>query len=130
MQQRRAKILIVDDDSELVAVLRDALQERWEVAVARDADTAVREWDAAPADVIVLDLRLGSAKDGIDVFHELRRRSGTRPRTLLLSGADEATRTARALHLPVIQKPFGMKQLVSAIEDLLNRNGDHERDGT
>jgi len=118
---RRAKILIVDDDSELIAVLRDALSERWEIAVARDANAALREWESEPADVLLLDLRLGSTEDGIDVFHELRRRSGARPPALVVSGAEEATRTARALQLPVIQKPFGIEQLVGAIEDVLTR---------
>ena len=116
---------MVEDDLEALGMMRDVLSERWDVVTARSANDAVQKWELARPDAIVLDLRLGSGEDGVDVFHEIRRRIGTKPPTLVVSGADEARGAARALDVPVISKPFGISELVAAVAKLLLKGEGH-----
>lgn len=115
----RALVLIVDDDEETLGVLRDALGERWNVATAGTALTALGVWERSRPDAVVLDLRLGDGDDGVDVFQEIRRRLGTRPPAVVVSGAEEAERVARALQVPVLRKPFDLADLLAAVEGLI-----------
>lgn len=118
------RILIVDDDTEMLGVLRDVLSARWSITTARTASEALMAWTREDPDVIVLDLRLGGGSDGIDVFQDIRRRTGRRPPTVIISAADEAILAAEALHLPIVRKPFEIDALIAAIEQVLNEPSD------
>jgi DNA-binding response OmpR family regulator len=113
--RERKTILVVEDDTETLGLLRDALSDHWDVVATRGASEAVREWQRLRPAGIVLDLRLGGGQDGIDVFHEIRRRNGRPPPTLLVSGAEQALQAGKALRLPVLRKPF---DLIAAVARL------------
>ena len=117
-QQRR--ILVVEDDGATADFLREALVDQAsEVRVARDGATAIREWARQQPDAMILDLHLPGAMDGLDVFQQIRHQRGSPPPTLLVSGAEEAPRCALLLNVPLVRKPFELKQLLEALHGIL-----------
>ncbi|MDX2079654.1 MAG: sigma-54 dependent transcriptional regulator [Terrimicrobiaceae bacterium] len=62
-------LLIVDDERNTRDGLRNALEEDFDVYVAADAASALAANEAAPADVVVTDLRLG-ADDGMALIEQ------------------------------------------------------------
>lgn len=70
---QRAKVLLIDDDQDLVAALECLLEgEDFEVATATNADEGVRRAREERPDVILLDVLL-TPRSGIEVYRELRR---------------------------------------------------------
>jgi DNA-binding response OmpR family regulator len=99
-------VLVVDDDTYAIELVAAVLEKEFEVDSAVDAETALERFEAVRPDLLILDLRLAHDFDGMDVFHEIRRRLGSAPPAILLSSADEAEQTARALGIPVFRKPI------------------------
>lgn len=70
---RKAKVLVVDDDPDFVEVARTALQaEGFDVLVASDARDGVAKARSERPDVIVLDLMMERLDSGFAVARELR----------------------------------------------------------
>ena len=70
-----AKILIVDDDKDLVAVLRVALESKgYRVAAAYDAETGLVTASDERPDCIVLDVMMPDATEGFHFVWRLRQR--------------------------------------------------------
>jgi two-component system response regulator CpxR len=119
-----ASILIVEDDAELCALMRDFFGSTgFHVEFAHDGPTALAHALNRFYDLIVLDVML-PVIDGFDVLHQVRKRSSvpvimltarTAPRDRikgLNSGADD--------YLP---KPFGPEELLARIRAVLRRAG-------
>jgi DNA-binding response OmpR family regulator len=69
------RILLVDDDRELIDLLAFALKRAGlEPVAAHDAGAAIRVFEERHPDLVVLDINLG-ASSGLDVLRELRRRA-------------------------------------------------------
>lgn len=117
-----SKILIVEDEPKLAALLQDYLRAasfdtRW-VADGNDAIPTVREY--AP-DLIVLDLML-PGRDGLDICRELRRDSDI-PIVMLTARIEEIDRLL-GLELGAddyICKPFSPREVVARIKAILRR---------
>lgn len=116
------KILIVEDEPKIAALLADYLQKsgfetHW---IARGDE--VLDWFAHhPVDLILLDLML-PAKDGITVCRELRERSRV-PIIMVTARADEVD---RLLGLEIgaddyICKPFSPREVVARVKAVLRR---------
>ena len=119
-QLRDRRILVVEDDGATADLLRDVLADSdARVVVVRDGPDALREWSQQKPHAVILDLRLPGPLDGVDVYQEIRRRAGKPPPTVILSGADEATGSAKALGVPLVRKPFRLEQLLHALETVL-----------
>ena len=68
-----AKILVVDDDKDLVAVLRVAIESRGHrVVAAYDAESGLRTADDERPDCIVLDVMMPNATEGFHFVWRLR----------------------------------------------------------
>jgi DNA-binding response OmpR family regulator len=113
------RILVVEDDDRvargLVTALRHAGYETHRVATA----AAARE--AAPADVVLLDLGLPDT-DGLDLLRELRRS----PETAVIAVTARGEERDRVLGLrsgadDYVVKPFGTAELLARIEAVLRR---------
>ena len=118
------KLLLIDDDAELVAVLTLALERAgFAVWSARDARTALALLDAERPDLVVLDAPLRAA-DPLELLGELRRRSAAA--VVMLTGrGDEDARVAgleRGADDYVV-KPFSPRELVARVHGLLQRRG-------
>jgi len=118
------KILLVDDDSDLVEGLRWYLEAAgYEVAVAGDGKAARAQFRAAPPDVIILDIMMPEL-DGVQVCEAIRRESDAF--ILMLSARDGEIDKVRALEKGAddyVTKPFYASELVARIKALLRRTG-------
>jgi two-component system, OmpR family, alkaline phosphatase synthesis response regulator PhoP len=74
-------ILLVDDDEAVRKVLSFPLErDGYEVILAADGEEALRRFDEAPVDLVVLDIMLPKL-DGLEVCKQLRSGSSWAPTT-------------------------------------------------
>ena len=122
MSERR-RILIVEDEEELLFGLQDRLEsEGFAVVVARDGDQALHVAARETVDCIVLDITLPK-KDGFEVCRQIRDR-GDRTPILMLTARAEVSDRVHGLRLGAddyLVKPFSAMELVARIEALLRR---------
>lgn len=120
MTQARPRILVVDDDRVVLAMLVAGLSRAgFDVVVATNGDEAMRvAVDAEPA-LAILDVEMGGTS-GLDVAEFLARE--TRVPFLFLSASrdEEVKRKAASMgSLGFLQKPVDMARLVPAIRSAL-----------
>jgi DNA-binding response OmpR family regulator len=118
------KILVVDDDRELVDLLIFALQRAAFTPVpAYDAATALRLLEREAPLLAILDVNLGSAS-GFDLLREFRQRSQIP--VIMLTGRDAEVDKVEALEAGAddyLTKPFSHRELVARIRAVLRRVG-------
>jgi two-component system alkaline phosphatase synthesis response regulator PhoP len=115
-------ILIVDDESRILKLVRDYLERAgFAVLTARDGETALTLARVEQPDLIVLDLMLPGV-DGLDVCRRLRQESGV-PIIMLTARVEEADRIV-GLELGAddyVTKPFSPRELVARVRATLRR---------
>jgi DNA-binding response OmpR family regulator len=118
------KILIVDDDADLLALIAFALtQAGYAVVKAGDAPEALRVFDLEAPDLAILDINLPSGS-GFDVCRAIRERS--RVPVMMLTVRGEEADLVKALELGAddyLTKPFSPRTLLARIKALLRRAG-------
>jgi two-component system response regulator VicR len=118
------RILLVDDDRELIDLLAFALKRAGlEPVAAYDAAAALRLFDEKTPDLVVLDINLG-ASSGLDVLKALRKRS-TLP-VIMLTALDSEEDKVRGLEAGAddyLTKPFSHRELIARIRAQLRRSG-------
>jgi len=121
------KILIVDDDVELVGLLSFALESAgYEVATAFDGVEAVAAARARETSLVILDVNL-PRQDGFTVLSELRKFSQV-PVIMLTVRATEEDEV-HGLDLGAddyLRKPFSPRALLARVRSHLRRSGDGE----
>lgn len=94
------KILIAEDESTLLNVLRDRFEaEGWRVAVAVNGEEAVGALNRYPFNLVLLDL-LMPKKDGFEVLKEVRNNPGLKDLPIIVLsnlGGDDDIKKALAL---------------------------------
>jgi two-component system, OmpR family, alkaline phosphatase synthesis response regulator PhoP len=117
-----ATILVVDDEPQIVRLLRDHLEAAgFTVLDARDGPGALRAATSGRPDLVVLDLGL-SGLDGLDVTRRLRQDNPV-PIIMLTARSDESDKLV-GLELGAddyLTKPFSPKELVARIRAVLRR---------
>lgn len=120
--QSRPKILIVDDDFEIVDSIRYALEgEGFEVIVARDGNQGLALAEREVPDVMILDMMMPK-RSGFLVLEKLRREADVPTRVIMITGNEGSRHKAYAELLGVddyIRKPFSMERLVEAVRKQL-----------
>lgn len=121
---RPRRILIVDDDAALRALLHTTLTADFEVAEAEDARRAsdlARFWRPT---IVLLDVAM-PGMDGLSFCRELKRKQGSEaPLVVLLTGAEIAEEEAlRAKADALLRKPFSPIELVGVIDRLTGVEG-------
>ena len=118
------KLLVVDDDRDLVELLDYALRrEGYEVARAYDGETALQAFERERPDLVVLDLNLPKLA-GFVVLERIRR-IDEHVAVLLLSARQDEADILRGLQLGAddyITKPFRPKELVARARAILRRS--------
>ncbi|MHB0937919.1 MAG: response regulator transcription factor [Armatimonadota bacterium] len=117
-----ARILLVDDDSDLVEGLRWYLEAAgYDVAVAGDGKAALEQFRAVQPDVAILDIMMPEL-DGVQVCETIRRESDAF--IMMLSAREGEIDKVRALEKGAddyVTKPFYASELVARIKALLRR---------
>jgi two-component system alkaline phosphatase synthesis response regulator PhoP len=116
-------VLVVEDEVELVRVLRDYLERAgFRVETASSGPEAVSRFQHQTPDLVLLDLNL-PGMDGLDVARAMRRRSEV-PIIMVTARVDEADRLV-GLELGAddyVVKPFSPKELVARARAVLRRS--------
>jgi len=119
-----AKLLVIDDDRELCALLRDFLEgEGHEVRARFDGSSALSDLEADEPDLVVLDVML-PGMNGFDVLRQLRARSRV-PVVMLTARGEDVDRIV-GLELGAddyLPKPFNPRELAARIRAVLRRAG-------
>ncbi|MGV3551062.1 response regulator [Rhizobium sp.] len=116
-------ILVVDDEHDIRALLRDFLERRgFRVATAQNGEEMKSVLRQRPVDLIVLDVMM-PGQSGLDLCRELRATSKT-PVIMLTAAADT---TDRILGLELgaddyLAKPFDPRELSARIKAVLRRH--------
>jgi two-component system response regulator BaeR len=117
-----ARVLVVEDESAIAALLRDYLvAEGHEVRICPDGVVAAGQALSWPADLVLLDVRL-PGRDGFEVCREIRARS-TMPVLMLTARVDESDRVA-GLDLGAddyVTKPFSPREVMARVRAALRR---------
>ena len=118
------KLLVVDDDRDLVELLDYALRrEGYEGARAYDGESALGAFERDRPDLVVLDLNLPKLA-GFVVLERMRR-ADDHVAILILSARQDETDVLRGLQLGAddyISKPFRPKELVARVKAILRRS--------
>ena len=119
------RILVVDDDRRLCAVIkRGLLEEAYAVDLAYDGEDGEYLAEVNPYDLIILDIML-PVKDGIEVCRELRAKKITTP-ILMLTAKDTVEDRVKGLDTGAddyLVKPFAFSELLARVRALLRREG-------
>jgi two-component system KDP operon response regulator KdpE len=117
------RVLVVDDEPQVLRLLRTALTERgYDVAAAANGEEALDLLARRPVDVVILDLVM-PGMSGLDVCRALRQDSDT-PVIVLSAHGDERDKVL-ALDLGAddyLTKPFGMEELLARIRVALRHS--------
>jgi len=125
----RRSILIIEDNSRLVAMLDRALREHgYLVRSARDGDAGMGSALENEPDLIILDVGL-PRRNGFAVVKELRRQ-GLRTPMLMLTARREVADRVTGLEAGAddyLIKPFDLDELIARVRALLRRAATPER---
>jgi DNA-binding response OmpR family regulator len=117
------KILVVDDELEIVKVVRAYLEQSgFRVITSSDGQQALAAFRHEQPDLVVLDLNLPSL-DGLDVCRAIRREGNT-PVIMLTARVEEADRLI-GLEIGAddyIVKPFSPREVVARVRTVLRRS--------
>ncbi len=116
------KILIVDDDYEIIDSVRYALEGAgYNVVIARDGNQGLALAERENPDLMILDMMMPK-RSGFLVLEKLRRVRDIPLPVIMITGNEGSRHKAYAELLGVsdyIRKPFPMDKLVKAVEKLL-----------
>jgi len=118
------KILIIEDEPELVKVLRSYLESSgYEVITAFRGDTGLQTWENTRPDLVLLDLNL-PGMNGLDVAKAIQKKADT-PIIMVTARVEE---TDRLIGLEIgaddyITKPYSPREVVARVRAVLRRAG-------
>jgi DNA-binding response OmpR family regulator len=132
MAEPKAKILIVDDDPDILVAIGAVLEARgYQMVTARDGEEGLAKLKEASPDLMILDL-LMPRKDGFAVCKELKdprwSKYGNVPILILTSVREEVSRRRYELETGLsldvddyVEKPIDPFLLVERVENLLKK---------
>ena len=129
-QSSRSRVLVVDDDPQIVDLLSATLRfAGLEIVTATNGEAALETAADAKPDVIVLDVMLPDL-DGFEIVRRLRS-SGTTTPVLFLTARDATTDKVAGLTIggdDYVTKPFSVDEVVARVNVLLRRAGGDQQD--
>ena len=117
-------LLIIEDEPELVRVLRSYLEQAgYHVLAALRGDTGLTTWEDKHPDLVILDLNL-PGMDGLDVARHIRQHGTIRTPIIILTARTDEIDQLLGLELGAddyIPKPFSPRIVVARVRALLRR---------
>ncbi|HVE87408.1 MAG TPA: response regulator transcription factor [Myxococcales bacterium] len=117
------KVLVVEDDEAMRTGLRDGLEfEGFSVSVAGDGEVALKMWEQARPDLLVLDVMLPKVS-GVDVCKRIRR-AGDRVGIIMLTARGQEIDKVMGLKSGAddyVTKPFSFLELMARVDAVLRR---------
>jgi DNA-binding response OmpR family regulator len=124
-EPRQHRILVVDDDPNLLVVLAEQLRDDgFDVSTARDGQEALRRIEAGWPDLIVVDLTM-PRMDGLALARQIKAQADLP--IIVLSAIDTADSKVRLLDEVAedyVSKPYHYPELRARIQRVLRRLGD------
>ena len=121
--QRRAKILVVEDEPAMVAGLRDNFEfEGYEVITAQDGIEGLERALEESPDLVVLDVMM-PRMSGLEVCKQLRAKRASLPIIMLTARGQEVDKVV-GLELGAddyVTKPFSIRELLARVKSVLRR---------
>src|SRR3972149_3448634 len=121
-QTSRKRILLVDDDREIVESMRIALESGgYDILVARDGNQGLVMAERDNPDLIILDMMMPK-RSGFLVLEKIRRTRPVPLRVIMITANEGSRHKAYAEMLGVddyIRKPFAMDRLLESVDRLL-----------
>ncbi len=120
----RERILVVEDERDIADLIRLHLSDLdFNVTIARDGSTGLREALTRSWDLVILDLRLPGV-DGLEICRRIRQRSSHLPVLMLTSKSSELDRVV-GLEVGAddyVVKPFSVLELAARVKAILRRS--------
>ncbi|MCM8789648.1 MAG: response regulator [Candidatus Omnitrophica bacterium] len=118
------RILIVDDDREIVSMLKERLQmEGYDTAIAYDGEEGLEKIQQTNPDVILLDLILPKM-NGFEVLKELREKFKDKWRpVIILSGKNDIESVKKGYSMEAdhyLTKPCSMENILRAVRTMIS----------
>src|SRR6186713_3680252 len=121
-QKNAQRVLIVDDDHEIVESVRYALESKgYAVMIARDGNQGLAMAEREDPDLVILDMMMPK-RSGFLVLEKLRRTRPVPVRIIMVTANEGSRHKAYAEMLGVdnyIRKPFAMDRLLDTVDRLL-----------
>lgn len=118
-----AKILIVEDDSNLRMLMTMRLKNKYDVLTASDAETALAKYEESGVDLVVTDIMM-PGMDGYALVETIRSLGHSTP-VIMLTAKDGITDKGRGFAVGTddyMTKPVNFEELVWRIDALLRRS--------
>jgi DNA-binding response OmpR family regulator len=121
-QKSGKRILLVDDDAEIVESLRLALESNgYTVLIARDGNQGLALSERENPDLVILDMMMPK-RSGFLVLEKMRRTRESPLRVIMITANEGSRHKAYAEMLGVddyIRKPFPMDRLIESVQRLI-----------
>src|SRR5947199_8241319 len=124
MKSRRSttkKVLLVDDDPEIIEAIRYALEARgYQIFIARDGNQGLAMAEREDPDLVILDMMMPK-RSGFLVLEKLRRTRPVPVRVIMITANEGSRHKAYAEMLGVddyLRKPFALDKLVESVQRL------------
>jgi DNA-binding response OmpR family regulator len=118
----RKRILLVDDDPEIVETMRTVLEANgYRALIARDGNQGLAMVEREDPDLVILDMMMPK-RSGFLVLEWLRRNRRIPTRVIMITANEGSRHKAYAEMLGVddyIRKPFAMDRLIESVQRLL-----------
>ena len=124
MEDKVYKILVVDDDKDIVERLKSKLKrEGYKTIVAYDGKQALKKVAKGDPDIILLDLMLPKL-NGFDVLREIRQKHNERWRpVIIVSGRDEMDSLKKGYSLEAdhyLTKPCDLEDILRGVKTMIS----------
>ena len=122
-KSRRAKILVVDDEPNIVQTLQDRLEMNdYQVITAADGKEGLEKATSERPDIVLLDVIM-PIMDGLEMLERLRKNDSTRDLpVIMLTARSQSQDITRANSYGIedyVVKPFDLSELLEKIQAIL-----------
>lgn len=118
----RKRILVIDDDPLVLKTIREFLNDKYDVVVARSGAVAYRYLESNPIDLVLLDYEMPGEK-GTSVMQNIHKINFSRAVPIIfLTGAADAQTVTQILSLKpqgYILKPVSQEKLLKKVRQVL-----------